>query len=356
MKTKLHYYFFLSFALAFAAPKANAQKLIQYWDFNQIRPITGTGGDSLGTVFSYANTLLADSAVATWPLTANYSASTLTPGHIIYSRPTIHYSTSARDSILDGATGGSFFYDYSGNSTYFSASDSDFAEGNGFLKVRNPSDSCEMYIYIPTTGYKNVMFNFAISQSSIKGAIYNVFAYSTDGGTSWKNLTTAMDTFNIGGVYRPDTLQMTNPTTVASGWYPVQINFSSDATVNNNSGFIVKIRIAGPNSVGASGNDRYDNFAVLGTAIGSGINEVSSANGYSVYPNPANNVINVVSENYSGPKVITIYDVTGQTVSVTENNAKQTAINTASLNSGVYFVEVKELNTGIKQTFKIVQE
>lgn len=362
MKTKFYYSFILAFALAFIAPKANAQaKLIQFWDFNQTRPITGGGGDSLGTDSSYAHTLANDSVRSEWPLTADYVKAGLVAGHIVYSRPKAKYGSSGkRDSILDNGAGGSFFYDYSSTHyTYFTSSDSGFTEGNGYIRARNPSDSNAMYIYIPTTGYKNITFDFAISASSTKGANYGIFSYSVDSGATWKKLTTAMDTFNISGTKRPDTLQLQNPTTAASSWYPVQMNFSTDPTVNNTSKFVIRMMLAGPNTYQqTAGNARFDNFAVMGdTNNTTGIDEVpAQAAGYNVYPNPAGEFVNIISNQYTGDKVITIYNVVGQMVSVTENKDRQTIMNTSSLNSGVYFIEIKEVSTGNKYTEKLIKE
>lgn len=355
MKTKLTSFLFLLFA--FATIQTKSQTLIQYWDFNQVVPYSGSGGDSLGTVYSYNNSFTMDTAIKTGTLYANHTAPLLTVGHIVYSRPTVHYS-SIGDSIIDGqGPGGSFIYDYSSDVAYFSTSDSGNSEGNAYLKVRNPSDSAEVYMFIPTTGYDNIQLHYVISQSSTKGAQFNIFSYSTNGGNSWKSLTRAMDTFNISAVYRPDTLQVENPTTSAGTWYPVQINFTSDPLVNNNPNFILKWRMAGINtSTGTSGNDRYDNFAVLGTVATSANNLPAHASGYNVYPNPVQNVVNIVSDNYTGDKVMTLYNVVGQTISVTENKGKQTAINTSSLTSGVYFIEIKEASTGNKYTVKIVKD
>jgi hypothetical protein len=214
-----------------------------------------------------------------------------------------------------------------------------------------------MYLYIPTTGYKNITLQYAISQSGSKGALYNIFSYSTNGGTSWNNLTTAMDTFNIGGVYRPDTLQMSNPVTVASGWYPVQMDFSTDISVNNNANFILRFRLAGVNSTGNSADDRYDNIAVFGQAVTTSVNDLSpSVAGYNIYPNPAQGVVNINSSIYTGNKVITLHNVVGQTISIIENKDRLTAINISSLNAGVYFIEIKEVSTGNKYIDKVVIE
>jgi len=338
MKTKLHFYLALSIALGFSAPKINAQTLIQYWDFNATLPTGGAGGDSLGN--------------ATNPLVANQMATGLTAGHIIYSRPQIMYNSTTVDGILDNGSQGTGIYDNSNSNDSAGT-----AAGNLFVRTRNPSDSCEMYFYIPTTGYKNIQFDFALSASSTKGPNYGIFSYSTNGGSTWNKLTAAMDTFNIGGARLPDTLQLQNPVTSASGWYPVQMSFTSDASVNNNANFVLKMLVAGPNSYQqTSGNARFDNFAFWGTSTSAGVNSVASQDaGYNVYPNPAGNFVNIVSH-YTGDKVITVYNVVGQAVSVTENKDLQTTINTSSLNTGTYFVEIKEVSTGNKYTVKVVKE
>jgi Secretion system C-terminal sorting domain len=339
MKTKFYHYVILSAALAFSAPKANAQTLIQFWDFNQTSPSGGGGGDSLGNV--------------TNPLKANQVAAGLDTGHIIYSRPQKEYGSGGLDGILDNGSQGSGVDDFTNSNDTGGT-----AAGNLFVRTRNPSDSSALYLYIPTTGYKNITLDYVLSASSSKGPNYNIFSYSTNGGSSWNNLTKAMDTFNIGGVYRPDTMSAINPTTSGSNWYPVHIDFSSDANVNNNSNFVLRLMLAGPNSVLTSGNDRYDNFAVKGTSnTGAGVGAIAAQSaGYNVYPNPTNSVVNVISSQYSGNKLITIYNVVGQVVSVTENKDLQTSINTSSLNAGVYFVEIKEVSTGNKYTVKLVKE
>ena len=354
MKTKLRI-LILSALLSFTLKQSYSQILIQYWDFNTVRPLDGSGSDSVGTTFSYANGAGTDSNSSTWPL---YTSYTKVPGaKIVYYRPQHQFAPGEQDSILDCVgPGGSFIYDYSGsNYSYFHSSDSSYAQGNAFLKARNASDSCEFYLYIPTTGYGSISLQFAVQQSSTKGAIYNIFSYSTNGGTSWKNLTKAMDTFNIGGVFYPDTLQVSNPITSASMWYPVQINFSSDPAVDNNPNFILRFRLAGFNSTLTGGNDRYDNFAVWAITSGLGVNELpAESGGYTIYPNPAKDEISVVGT-YSGNKMVSVYNVVGQQIITTRLQATKSLLNVSQLASVIYFINIKETDTGNSYTLKFIK-
>jgi hypothetical protein len=331
-------------------------KLISFWDFNNTIPYNGLGKDSLGTVFSYANTLTVDSNKSTWPLYPNYTTLSPTGSKIEYYRPQKKY-TSARDSSLDNGTPGAFYYDYSSSHySYYHSSDSSHAGGNMFIRARNPSDSCEFYLYMPTTKYQNVQLYFAISASSSKAANYLLFSYSTNGGSTWNKLTQAMDTFSVGPSRTPDTLVVNNPHTDSSKWSPVQINFSSITAINNNPNFIVRFMLAGSNTINTSGNTRFDNFALMGdTDISTSINEVKANGGYNIYPNPAGNMVNLISDN-AFQKIITVYNLVGQVVSVSESNNKSTTVNTSGLHSGIYFVNIKEVESGNVYTLKLIKD
>ncbi len=332
MKTKFYSILVIpSLILGLSSSAVKAQKLIHYWDFN-----TTVAGDSLGN--------------ATNPLPPSYTTLSSANPKIVYTRP---YSPKMYlDSIMDNGSGGAFYYDFSG-APYFTSSDS--ALTNEYLKIRNPNANAWVVFYLPTTKYKNITFNYAMSASSSK-APNSVFSYSTNGGLIWMPLTSAMDTFNTSGRSHPDTLQNVDSITVTSGWRPVSINFTSDA-INNNTGFMVRMTSAGDNDTLHSGNLRIDNVAIMGDTVVTGINELpAQAAGYNVYPNPANNFVNITSDKYTGAKIITLFNVLGESVSVTENQTKQTAINTSTLTSGVYFVEIKEVSTGNKYTVKLVKE
>ncbi len=359
MKTKLTQVAIVLLAFLFTLQESKAQQqLIHFWDFNQTYP-SGGAGDSLGTPYAYANsgatswgnsqvTSAADAAKKTSTLFANYSrlpfsATYANDARILFLRPTakqtVPYAATARDSMIDnGATTGSFIYDYSAyNYVYNNTSDS--ASSNMFVRTRNPVENAYMYIYAPTTGFNNVNFNFALTASSASGAQYLLFNYSTDGGTTWKNLTTAMDTFNIGGVKRPDTLLATNPTTIVSAWYPVQMNFTSDISVNNNPNFIIRVGFGGNNSAKGSGNNRFDNFAILGDS--------NTSNIVSYFVNRTN-IPKCYGDSTGSATVITKGGLTPYTYSWS-NNVNVTATGKTSatctgLSAGTYTVTVTDFN------------
>ena len=72
-----------------------------------------------------------------------------------------------------------------------------------------------------------------------------------------------------------------------------------------------------------------------------GVNEVEDNLGLRVFPNPANEVINI-SLNKEVSATLTLLDVSGKVVRTQTLNGISTSINTASLNSGVYFVTIND--------------
>jgi hypothetical protein len=72
-----------------------------------------------------------------------------------------------------------------------------------------------------------------------------------------------------------------------------------------------------------------------------GINQVENNLGLRVFPNPANEVINI-SLNKEVSATLTLLDVSGKVVRTQVLNGISTSINTASLNSGVYFVTIND--------------
>jgi hypothetical protein len=95
------------------------------------------------------------------------------------------------------------------------------------------------------------------------------------------------------------------------------------------------------------------NVAVLTINNNVGIHEMAQHNLFSVFPNPAHNVINVKADHKLIGSVFTIYDNTGKAVQSGKINAANTSIELSNLSSGIYMFSVGE---NIKQTFKIIKE
>lgn len=91
-------------------------------------------------------------------------------------------------------------------------------------------------------------------------------------------------------------------------------------------------------------SDRYffmvDDFKVTTAAVAS--TQSFFANNFSIYPNPANNILNLSVKNGLSVNEITMVDINGRTVK-TINNAfdPEMEINVSDLTSGVYMINVK---------------
>ena len=88
-------------------------------------------------------------------------------------------------------------------------------------------------------------------------------------------------------------------------------------------------------------------YVALGLGSSTGINEVIDAS-TEMYPNPANNSLNIVSY-AAGINSVRIYNLNGQEVLNTSVNANQIKINTSSLTNGLYIVDIKSNNTSVKR-------
>jgi len=84
-----------------------------------------------------------------------------------------------------------------------------------------------------------------------------------------------------------------------------------------------------------------------------GINESASSNVFSLFPNPANNQINVKTDVKLLGSVYVVYDNTGKLVLTGKINSENTVIEFGNLSNGIYLFSVGE---NMKQTFRVVKE
>jgi hypothetical protein len=95
------------------------------------------------------------------------------------------------------------------------------------------------------------------------------------------------------------------------------------------------------------------NVAVLTINNNVGIHEMAQHNLFSVFPNPAHNIINVKADHKLIGSVFTIYDNTGKAVQSGKINAANTSIELSNLSSGFYMFSLGENR---EQSFKIIKE
>jgi hypothetical protein len=95
------------------------------------------------------------------------------------------------------------------------------------------------------------------------------------------------------------------------------------------------------------------NVAVLTVNNNVGINETTQDNIFTVFPNPAQSIINVKADNKLIGDIYTIYDNTGRVVLTGKINAQNTTIELGNLSGGIYMLSVGE---NMKQTFKVIKE
>ena len=95
------------------------------------------------------------------------------------------------------------------------------------------------------------------------------------------------------------------------------------------------------------------NVAVLTVNNNVGINEFKQDNLFSVFPNPAQSVINVKADSKLIGDVYSIYDNTGKVILTGKLNSQNTIIELGALSGGIYMFSVGE---NMKQTFKVIKE
>ena len=113
------------------------------------------------------------------------------------------------------------------------------------LRVRNPSDTRELLLTLPTTGYRAVQLSYAVTRT-------------TNGA---RNQTIQYRTSNLGNWYPFDKI------TVSEIDQVFRFDFSGISAADNNPEFAVRILFDGLNASGTAGNNRFDNITLEGLAL-----------------------------------------------------------------------------------------
>ena len=124
---------------------------------------------------------------------------------------------------------------------------------------------------MPTTGYQDIVLNYAVeTSSSASGQRTDVFAYSLDSGITWQNAG-----MNLSSAFNGVTTSYGTGDTVNVEQFltfgQVTVDMSGISGVNNNPKFVFRITWIGGNNEpesSASGNNRYDNISLTGLPFG----------------------------------------------------------------------------------------
>lgn len=139
---------------------------------------------------------------------------------------------------MDGDTGG---YD-------LNARNNDPAEN--LLKARNPSNTRNLVLSMPTTGYKKVVLQFALSRSN-NGATIQNYTYTVDGVN-----------YISSGLSKTSHNPTPDPVVEL-----VSLDFSSIDAANDNPNFKIKVEFSGEAAANPTGNNRFDNVTLEGIPL-----------------------------------------------------------------------------------------
>ncbi|RZJ71783.1 CotH kinase family protein [Flavobacterium sp.] len=198
-------------------------------------------------------------------------------------------------------------------------------------RVRNPSQGRTIQFDLPTTGFEQIKFAYAIQRTN-EGQLMNHISYSLD-GTTFLQTGLTQSTFNIG-----------------TDFSLVNLDLSAINAANNNANFKIRIAFEG-NTTGDNGNNRFDNVTLKGTQQLS-VPQADAAV-FSLYPNPFTDKVHVVGNQPINEMYV--YDVLGKNIwKKTNVGTNNQTIELGELSAGIYFLKVK-FEKGSK-TFKLIRQ
>jgi hypothetical protein len=187
-------------------------------------------------------------------------------------------------------------------------------------RVRNPSDNRALVFDLPTTGYREIKFAYAVERTN-SGQLQNIISYSTD-GVNFITSNLFESEFNV-----------------STGFDVISVDFSDISEVNNNPNFKISITFDG-NTTALNGNNRFDNITLKGVEDYllniPGFVELT----YQVYPNPSNGAFHIIASDRM--KQISVYNVLGSKVFELSNiDSSHETIHLENLTPGLYLLKLR---------------
>lgn len=188
------------------------------------------------------------------------------------------------------------------------------------VRVRNPSLNRSLLFEIPSTGYQDLVFEYAAHRSG-QGMLEHHVYYTLD------------------GEYFTQDHLIQKSFSITETYELIALDFGHVAGANNNPDFQIRIEFEG-NTAQSNGNNRFDNITLKGrTYIPSTIAE-KEIPVVSVSPNPFGNFLWVTSSHHI--MKVELFDVLGSRIwsQKAGSGQKKMSVSPAGLLPGVYFINV----------------
>ncbi len=188
--------------------------------------------------------------------------------------------------------------------------------------LQNGSLGNTMVFNFPTNVKKDIKFSFA-AINELTNATAILIDYATNAGAPvWLTAGLASSTLPLTGTYQL-----------------FDIDFSSITAANNNPDFKIRLRFTGINMTADTGaRITFNNIAVHGTEMTLAVAQ-SNVQLFSVYPNPASEVVNVVGINQIGVVNYKIFAIDGKQIK--EGKVENSQIDLTSLSNGLYLLQLE---------------
>lgn len=193
----------------------------------------------------------------------------------------------------------------------------DFPAERG-LRVRNPANTRELMINLPTTGFEEIVLKYAVTRTN-NGAKTQAIYYKAEPNAPWTLF--------------KDNIEITESYTI------VTIDFSGLDAAKNNPDFAVKILFTDENAANTSGNNRFDNITVEGYTVKTDIKDVERGESVRIWPNPAVNYLNIESQH--PVESIRLFDINGRLVFSSSGNENNKRIATDKFAQGIYLLHLQ---------------
>lgn len=188
--------------------------------------------------------------------------------------------------------------------------------------LQNGSLGNTMVFNFPTNAKKDIRFSFA-AINELTNATGILIDYSTNAGAPvWSTAGLASSTLPLSSTYQL-----------------YDIDFSAISTANNNPDFKIRLRFTGINMTADTGaRITFNNIAVYGTTMTLDVAQ-NNVQLFSVYPNPASEVVNVAGINQVGLVNYKIFAIDGKQIK--EGKVENSQVDLTSLSNGLYLLQLE---------------